>query len=192
MAPLESPVASAASYPYELEGTIRLRHDLELAVRPLNPSESDWIRALHRGMSARTQYFRFFAVMPRLPDPLVASLTTIDYRRRLALIAEARTASGLEPVALANYGAVDDDCAEVAVVVGTEWQARGIGTALAGRLLAAARTRGFERFTAHVLLENTVGRRFIHRIGQVAATRTRGNVAEISFVALQRPGQIAQ
>jgi acetyltransferase len=182
-----------ASYPRELEGRIRLRHDLELAVRPLQPSDGGWIRDLHRHLSPRTQYFRFFSVMPALPDPLVTLLTSVDYRRRLGLIVEARTESAAEPVALASYSATEDDRAvEVGVVVRDEWQARGIGSALARRLLAAARARGFERFAAHVLLENVVGRRFIDRIGRVVSMHTRGGVSEVLFVAVERAGESAQ
>jgi GNAT superfamily N-acetyltransferase len=182
---------AASSYPRELEGTIRLRRGLELVVRPLQPSEGEWIRELHRGLSERTQYLRFFAVMPTLPDPLVALLTAVDYRRRLALIVEARTASTVEPVALAGYAAADDDgSVEVGIVVRDDWQARGIGSALARRLLEAARTRGFERFAAYVLLENAVGRRFIERIGQVVSMRTRGPVAEVLFMAIERNGRV--
>jgi hypothetical protein len=50
-------------------------------------------------------------------------------------------------------------------------------------LLAAARARGFDRFTAHVLLENVVGRRFIDRIGHVISTQTYGGVSEVFFAA---------
>jgi acetyltransferase len=186
-------IGAAASYPRELDGTIRLRHDLELAVRPLHPSDGEWIRELHRRLSPRTRYFRFFSVMPTLPEPLVTLLTAVDYHHRLALIAEARTPSAIEAVALASYSATEDDRAvEVGVVVRDEWQARGIGSALALRLVAAARTRGFDRFVAHVLLENVVGRRFIHRIGRVVSTRTQGGVAEVLFVAVDRPGEIVQ
>ena len=183
----------ATSYPRELEGRIRLRYGLELEVRPLQPSDGGWIRELHRHLSPRTQYLRFFSVMPALPDPLVALLTSVDYRRTLGLIVEARTQSATEPVALASYNATDDDRAvEVGMVVRDEWQARGIGSALARRLLAAARARGFERFAAHVLLENVVGRRFINRIGHVVSMQTRGAVSEVLFVAVERAGEVAQ
>ena len=186
-------IAGALNYPRELEGTIRLRRDLELAVRPLRPTDGERIRELHRTLSARTQYFRFFSVMPTLPDSLVALLTAVDYRRRLALIVEARTRTALEPVALASYSATDDDRAvEVGIVVQDEWQARGIGRALAGRLLAAARARGFDRFAAHVLLENVVGRRFVERVGRVVSMRTRDGVAEVLFVAAEPAGKIVQ
>jgi hypothetical protein len=42
---------------------------------------------------------------------------------------------------------------------------------------------GSNRFAAHVLLENVVGRRFIDRIGHVLSTQTRGGVSEVLFAA---------
>lgn len=183
----------AADYPRELEGTIRLRRDLDLVVRPLQPTEGGWVRELHRGLSARTQYLRFFSVMPTLPDSLVALLTAVDYRQRLALIVERRTPAAPEPIALASYSMIEGDgAAEVGIVVQDAWQARGIGSVLARRLLAAARARGFERFAAHVLLENVVARRFIRRVGHVVSTRLRGGVAEVLFVPVERAGQFLQ
>jgi GNAT superfamily N-acetyltransferase len=184
-------IGVATRYPRELEGTIRLRHDLELAVRPLQASDSGWIRELHRHLSPRTRYFQFFSLMPTVPEPLVTLLTSIDYHRALGLIAEARTPSAIEPVALASYRATEDDGAvEVSLVGRDEWQARGIGSALARRLLAAARARGFERFAAHLPLENVVGRRFVDRIGHVVSTHTRGAVSRVSFVAVERAGEV--
>jgi GNAT superfamily N-acetyltransferase len=122
--------------------------------------------------------------MPTMPEPLVTLLTSVDYRRTLGLIVDAPTPSAPEPVALAGYMATEDERAvEVGLVVRDEWQARGIGSALARRLLTAARARGFDRFAAHVLLENVVGRRFIDRIGHVLSTQTRGGVSEVFFAA---------
>ncbi len=182
----------ATSYPRELEGTIRLRRDLELTVRPLQPSDGGWIRELHRHLSLRTRYFRFFSALPTMPEPLLTLLTSVDYRRTLGLIVEARTPSASEPIALAGYKATEDERAvEVGLVVRDEWQARGIGSALARRLLAAARARGFDRFAAHVLLENVVGRRFIDSIGHVISTQTRGGVSEVFFAA-DRADEIVQ
>jgi acetyltransferase len=187
---LTSMIGVAASYPRELEGTIRLRHDLELAVRPLQSSDGGWIRELHRHLSPRTRYFRFFSVMPTMPEPLVKLLTSIDYHRALGLIAEVRTPSATEPVALASYHATEDDRAvEVGLVVRDEWQGRGIGTVLARRLLAAARARGFDRFAAHLLLENIVGRRFVDRIGQVVSMQTQGGVSKVLFMAVEPDGK---
>jgi acetyltransferase len=120
----------------------------ELRIRLLRRCDDRPIRELYDRLSPRSRYLRFFSTMPRLPEPLLNSLVCIDYRRRLALLAEVRTVDGHEVVALGNYGATDDRTVEVGLVVRDDWQQQGIGTALAMKLLEAAAARGFDRFVA--------------------------------------------
>jgi acetyltransferase len=169
-------------YPSNLEATIRLPHHLLLHVRPLRRCDDRPVRELYRHLSPRTRYLRFFSPMHALPESVLRLLVCVDYSRRLALLAEVDTADGAEVVALGSYGAIDDGTAEVGLVVRDEWQRRGIGTALAMRVLQAAEARGFDRFVAHVLSENTGMRRFLDHVGLVMSTKTHQGVAEVSFI----------
>ena len=83
--------------------------------------------------------------MPVLPDSLLRMLADVDDPRRLALVAELDHADGGDVVALGNVSAIDDDRAEVGLVVADAWQRQGIGAALAARLLQAAEVRGYHR-----------------------------------------------
>ena len=109
------------------------------------------MRALYGRLSPRTRYLRFLSPMPVLPDAMLQLLACVDHRVRVALLAEVETSAGIEVVGLGNYGAMDDHCAEVGLVVEDAWQHQGIGTVLAARLLRAAEARGFDQFIAHVL-----------------------------------------
>jgi len=102
----------------------------------------------------------------------------------LALIGEVDVASGVEVVALGNYGAVDDCTAEIGLVVQDEWQRQGIGLALATRMMRAAERRGFNRFVANVLYENLSTRSFLSRVGRIVSTKTQYGVCEVSFELL--------
>jgi acetyltransferase len=169
-------------YPDELEDYVTLANDRRLRIRPLRPCEEGPVRELYRHLSPRTRYLRFLSPMPVLPDSVVRLLTAVDYRRRLSLLAELETAEGAEVVALGSYGAIDDIRAEVGLVVRDDWQRQGIGTALAASVMRAAEARGFDRFVAHVLWENTVIRKLLHRVGDIVSTKTRDGVCEMSFV----------
>src|SRR5206468_2342631 len=125
----------------------------------------------------RTRCLRFLSPMPVLPDSVLRLLMCVDYRRRLALVAELDTADGTEVVALGSFGAIDEGTAEVGLVVRDEWQRQGIGIALATRVLQAAEARGFTRFVAHVLWENGGIRTLLHHVAQVLSTRTRQGVS---------------
>jgi hypothetical protein len=59
----------------------------------------------------------------------------------------------------------DSTVAEVAFIVGDDYQGRGIGTFLMDALAVAARGDGVKRFTARVLSENYSMRRILDRYG---------------------------
>jgi RimJ/RimL family protein N-acetyltransferase len=106
----------------------------------------------------------------------------VDYRRRLALVAEADNGNRREIVALGSFAAIDDGAAEVALLVSDEWQHLGIGTVLADRILQAADARGFTRFVASVFCDNAEMRRIVDRIGRVVSAHSRMGVCELTFV----------
>jgi len=175
-------MSDRTAYPVELEDHVMLANHRLLHIRPLRPCEDGPVRELYRHLSPRTRYLRFFSPMPVLPDSVVNLLTCVDYRRRLALLAEVETSSGADVVALGSFGATGDRRAEVGLVVRDEWQRQGVGLALACRVLRAAEARGFDRFVAHALWENTVIRTFLDRVGDIVSTKTWHGVSEISFV----------
>ncbi|MGH7634582.1 MAG: GNAT family N-acetyltransferase, partial [Gemmatimonadaceae bacterium] len=132
-------------------------------------------------LSRRTRHLRFLSPLPALPDSLLRLLTSVDYRRRLSLLAEFEAAERSEVVALCSFGAIDSVSAEVALVVSDAWQQQGVGTALAERVLRAAEERGFVRFVVHLMVENSGIRRLLRRVGKVVSTRTHLGVSEVTF-----------
>jgi RimJ/RimL family protein N-acetyltransferase len=59
----------------------------------------------------------------------------------------------------------DPTTAEVAFIVGDDYQGRGVGTFLMDALAVAARGNGVKRFTARVLAENYSMRAILERYG---------------------------
>jgi GNAT superfamily N-acetyltransferase len=62
------------------------------------------------------------------------------------------------------------------------WQRRGIGAALAVRLLRAAEARGHEQFVTRELRDNPALRPFLRRIADVVSIDTSYGVSEITFI----------
>jgi acetyltransferase len=172
---------SVDGYPSELEGEVTLEDRRQVRIRPLRPDEEGPIRQLDAHLSRQTRYLRFLSPLPSLPDSLLRLLARVDYRRRVSLLAEYEAGGIRQVVGLGSFGAIDNDSAEVALVVSDEWQHQGIGTALADRLLRAAEDRGFARFVVHVLSENTVMRRLLKRVGHIVSSQTRLGVSEVTF-----------
>jgi GNAT superfamily N-acetyltransferase len=169
---------------------VALANGCLVRIRPLQRGEDGVVRELFARLSLRTRYLRFFSPLPVLPDSLLRLLADVNDPRRLALVAHLDSADGGDVVALGNASAGDDGCAEVGLVVADAWQRRGIGTALATRLLMAAEHRGYRRFLVHGLLSNPALRPLMTRIAEVVSTSTRFGVSEIAFVR-RRPGEVS-
>jgi len=175
------PVTELSSYPTELDAHVTLTDQRRIRIRALHSHEEGPIRLLHERLSPRTRYLRFLSPIPTLPDALVRRLACVDYRRRLAVVAEDEAAGCAGVVAIASFSAVDETTAEVAVVVQDDWQRQGIGTVLVSTLLDAAEKRGFGRFVATIAADNSIIRRLLNRFGRVVTSHTRLGVSELVF-----------
>ena len=172
------------------EAWIELPNGCHLRIRALRRDEHGPVRELCARLSMRTRYLRFLSAMPVLPDSLVRMLADVDDPRRLALVAEVDNTDGGDVVALGNVGAIDDDRAEVGLVVADAWQRQGIGVALAARMLEAAETRGYQRFVAHVVWDNPALRPLLNHLAEVISTNTLSGESEITFVR-RRPAAVS-
>jgi RimJ/RimL family protein N-acetyltransferase len=182
----EAATSGPADYPDELDEELVLPNQKRLRIRPLYRDEESTVRDLYAHLSPRTRYRRFFSPMPTLPDTVLRLLVSVDHRRRLALVAQYEHDSEPEIVGLGSFGAIDDDSAELALVVRDEWQSQRVGTALADRVLRAAEDRGFHRFAVHLFSDNLPARRILARLGVVIASKASGGIAELVFVPPSR------
>jgi acetyltransferase len=169
-------------YPTELDDDLVLPNQRSLHIRALRRCEDGPIRELVDRLSPRTRYLRFLSPMQFVPDSVVRLLASVDYRRRLALVAEHETRNGREVVGMGSFGAVDDSSAEVALVVSDQWQQQGVGTELASRVLEAAEARGYGRFIVHMSSDNVAMRRLLRNVGEVVSAKVSRGVSELVFV----------
>jgi GNAT superfamily N-acetyltransferase len=169
---------------FDMRETVRLvlAGGRDVYIRPLQPGEHDAVRALFVRLSPRTRYLRFLSPINVLSESLLRTLTDVDGSRRLALVAELDEHNSGDVVGLGHVIAGVDDCAEMGLVVADAWQRRGIGAALAVRLLRAAEARGFERFVIHEHWDNRAVRPLLRHVGEVVSSDTNLGVAEIAFV----------
>ena len=122
-----------------------------IELREVRADDKDAIAAGFARLSPESRYRRFFSAVDRLSPADLRYLTEVDHRDHEAVIA---FDEGGGTVGVARYVRGDDASAEVAVVVGDEWQGKGAGTALLERLTERAAENGVERFVALVLQEN--------------------------------------
>jgi RimJ/RimL family protein N-acetyltransferase len=169
-------------YPRELERDVTLKDGTRLHLRPIRPEDAPRLVDFYDRLSQHTAYQRFFTIMKRLPPDWARLMATVDYQRRLALLAEAGSATAPELVAVARYEPTDDpETAEVAFVVQDGFQGRGLGVVLLHHLLEAGEARGIRRFCAYVLGENTRMLDLIARFTHILERSLDAGVASILF-----------
>jgi RimJ/RimL family protein N-acetyltransferase len=184
-------VETPAAYPRELAHDARLKDGSSVHIRPIRPDDAPRLQELYDRLSRHTVYQRFFTVMQRLPPDWARILATVDYQRRLALLAEHDTPRGVEVVGVGRYEAADaPDTAEVAFVVQDGWQCRGLGTILLREVLDAAAARGIHEFCAYVLAENRRMLDLIARVGDVHERKTEQGVTELRFTRRAEPAGV--
>jgi RimJ/RimL family protein N-acetyltransferase len=172
-----------------LECRTELDNRVHVNIRPLRRGEESTVRELCARLSLRTRYLRFLLPVPVVSDSLVHTLANVDDPRRLALVAEVNDGDGYNVVGLGNVGGIDDDHAELGLVVADAWQRRGIGLALATEVLRAAEARGYRRFVLHAFSDNPALRPLLSHLANVVSRTTRHGVSEITFV-LREPAAV--
>jgi RimJ/RimL family protein N-acetyltransferase len=184
----DDPGIAVPGYPWALIRSLELDDGAALRMRPIRPDDEPRLVELFHRLSPRTVYQRFFRAYDRLPDHWYHRFAHVDYRTRLALVAEQQEAGGPLLHAVARYEPGEAGGAtEIAIVVEDAWQHRGLGTLLLDALLAAAEARGLRRFTADVLADNRPMLRILARLGHIRRRDLEAGVLTIEFERRQLP-----
>jgi RimJ/RimL family protein N-acetyltransferase len=175
-------VADHSDYPTDLERDVTLKDGTALRLRPIRPDDAPRLISLYNRLSRLTAYQRFFSVMKRLPPDWARLLATVDYHRRLALVAERGPADAPEIEAVARYEPTDDPgTVEVAFAIQDGYQGKGLGTLLLRHLLDAAEARGIHRFRAYVLADNQRMLALFSRLTDIRERRLEYGVVTLLF-----------
>jgi len=150
-----------------------------LAARRIRPADKPALARFFARLSDESKRRRFLAPKPKLTTRDLAFFTEIDHDRHVALVA----LDGDEIVAVARYAAWPGhhDRAEIAFAVADRWHGRGLGSALAGRLVEHARRAGLAALTASTLSDNRASHALLRRLG-FRPLRTSAGVAEYELV----------
>ena len=147
------PNPDLAIRPYPAEWRRTLERDGErFELRPIRPGDA----LLYRDFFAQTDpedlRTRFMAARAHFPDELALRLSQLDYDREIAFVALTSVGelAGVSRLACAP----DHRSAEYALIVRSDLQGRGLGTALMRLLIDYARADGLERLEGMVLGDN--------------------------------------
>ena len=162
-----------------------LRDGATVLIRPIGPEDRELLRSGFERLSDRSRYMRFQAPLPALSEKQLSYFTEVDHHDHEALIAIDPDTGDI--VGVVRYVRVEDRVAECAVVVGDDWQGRGLGTELLDRLVERAREEGVDRFLALVLAENAEALRLLQHLGDTVQRRE-GSQVELD-IELPAPQQ---
>ena len=172
----------SAAHPSELDREVTLKDGARLRIRPVLPEDEARLVTLYGRLSPETAYQRFFGVMKRLPPDWAHHFANVDYRTRMALVAERSLEWRPELIGVARYEPSDEeDTAEVALVVQDYWQGKGLGASLLRGILRAAEANGIRRFCAYVLADNSHMLHLLTAHTAITRQETREEITEISF-----------
>jgi GNAT superfamily N-acetyltransferase len=135
------------------EGTAAARSAGRVGYRPAAVTDCEAIRAFVAGLSPRTRLLRFFT--PASP-PASAVLRAMCGAGGATDVLVAAHGTRIVAHAMAADSVGPGGCreADVGLVVADDWQGRGVGSEILGRLVARAAARGVHVLAMDVLPEN--------------------------------------
>jgi ribosomal protein S18 acetylase RimI-like enzyme len=136
-----------------------------LRVRPIDRADRDPLSETFERLSAQSRHHRFLGPKPRLSTRELEYLTDVDHVTHEALVAIDETTGQIVGVGRYATGDGGGTVADIALAVADAWQRRGIGHALAVRLVERARANGITRLTGTTLVDNVRARSLLDRLG---------------------------
>ena len=122
-------------------------------LRPIKAEDEGRFNGLFKSLSPESMRFRFFQIMKELPHERLTRFCNLDYDREIAIVAELKSSRqiiGAGRVIAEPNG----KSGEFAVLVGDEWQGRGLGSRLMDYIISVAKDMRLERIFAYVLPNN--------------------------------------
>jgi acetyltransferase len=143
-------------YPTALRDSLVLPDGTVATIRPIRPEDAGIERAFVQGLSEQSKFLRFMFGMRDLTPAMLTRFTQIDYDRELALIAVIDGPAGERQIGVVRYTTLPDgETCEFAIVVGDDWQGKGLARRMFTRLIEAARERRLKLMTGVTLRENS-------------------------------------
>ncbi|AWS49215.1 GNAT family N-acetyltransferase [Streptosporangium sp. 'caverna'] len=148
--------------------------------------DEERIRCFLAALSPRTQTQRFFTGVNRPSASMVRTLLAVDERRDALLAVRGELLVGH---AMSYRGEGTD--VEIAVVVGDEWQGRGVGARLVRRLLHRASAGGARTLGMDVLGDNRRVLAMIRRAWPEATMKVSSGTVQVAATTSLRSGAVA-
>lgn len=158
----------------------KLRDGRPVVIRVARADDRERLKLAFGKLDPQTIYTRFFGYRKGLSESELARLDTTDFDRAILLVVT--IGDGADEAIIAGATCVIDHAAggertaELAFTVEEDYQRQGLASLLLQTIIALARTRGVQRFTAEVLAGNAAMRAVFQRSGMTLSTSSSDGV----------------
>jgi len=157
-------------YPQQYVSKWTMKDGVPLTIRPIRPEDEPLMIDFHSKLSDRSVYLRYFQPLKltqRTAHERLTRICFIDYDRAMALVAERKHEDGTcEIIAVGRLSKLHaSQEAEIAVLVGDQYQHKGLGTELVSRLLQVGRDEKLKAIVSTMLGINREMRAICNRLG---------------------------
>jgi acetyltransferase len=142
-----------APYPKKYITQSKLKDGTDCVIRPIKPEDEALLDEMFKSLSEETMRFRFFQIIRNMSHETLNRYCNLDYDREVAIVAELKNKNeiiGVGRVILEPGG----NCAEFAVVVGDQWQGRGLGSKLVDYTIEIGKDMGLKMMYGYVSSNN--------------------------------------
>ncbi|WP_433427717.1 GNAT family N-acetyltransferase [Nonomuraea sp. CA-141351] len=155
-------------------------------VRPLRPADREALHELVDRSSEHSAYLRFFTGGRNTAHAYIDRITSDSY------VGRARVASlHGRLVAVAEYIPIDDDRADLGILLDDAVHGHGLGTLLLEHVAVDAAEHGVHELVADVLAENRPMIRVLHDLGLKVAQRFEDGTLHVTIAAEPTPRLLA-
>lgn len=163
------PHLSICPYPDQYIDIFKLKDGPGVIIRPIRPEDEPLMEELLKNSSEQTLMLRFFRKISDISHEQLVRYCNIDYDRELAFVAVILNADRERLIGEVRLSKLPDlENAEMAVLVGDEWQGQGIGKALCLHCIKIAKELGIKKMWMEILQVNA---RMLHRAEKMGFRR---------------------
>jgi acetyltransferase len=160
------PHLSICPYPDQYIDILKLREGPAVIIRPIRPEDEPLVEELLKTSSEQTLTMRFFRKISDMSHDQLTRYCHVDYDREMSFVAVMRNGEGERLIGEVRVSKLPDlENAEMAVVVGDQWQGQGIGKALCLHCIKTAKESGIKKMWMEILQANSKMLRTAEKMG---------------------------
>jgi len=154
--PEKKPHMIISKYPNKYIKKVKLKDGSEVTMRPIKPEDEMLWLDMFRSFSEESVRFRFFRLIRDTPHEMRIRYCNIDYDREIGIVGEYKDKGKRRILGVTRIIKTPgrDDEVEFALIVGDEWQRKGLGSEFLDFTIEVARDMGVKKIYGTVLKDN--------------------------------------